>query len=480
MYKEKIWFSPIIIGLLFAFWFLIIPPVVGIVLIVLKYKDMKKYQTFWEKNRLGELVDLKVKIEELEDQIDNKQKVLQELEEVLKEYQPITDILEIKDQLAIKIETLRQEKSSIENETKKIRDEAALLKDDIEGMAFGFYTPRYGMETSEAYNIKLKEIRDKQKGMVKQKIATNHSLDWQIGGDKKRGKEFILDTIKLTLRAFNNECDNIIAKVKYSNVEASKDRIQKVFEQLNKLTDMQLVSITKDYRDLKIEELYLKYEFEVKKEEERLEQLEIKERMREEARALKELEKQKEKVEKEERHFEQAIEKLKKQMEETDEGKHAKLIEKLKELEKQLEETKKNKEDVLYRVQNTRAGYVYIISNIGSFGENIYKIGMTRRLEPMDRVRELGDASVPFTFDVHAMIFSEDAPTLENALHKAFTYKRVNKINERKEFFSVTLQEIEEVVKKNHNKTIEFTKLAEAAEYRQTLNVDREQKIIAG
>ncbi|WP_218006627.1 GIY-YIG nuclease family protein [Bacillus cereus] len=242
---------------------------------------------------------------------------------------------------------------------------------------------------------------------------------------------------------------------------------------MNKLTDMQQVSITPGYLKLKIEELYLKYSFEQMKQEEKEEQLEIKERMREEAKALKELEKAKEKVEKEEKHFEQAIEKLKMQMTETTENQQAKLIEKLKELEAQLEQTRKDKEDVLYRVQNTRAGYVYIISNIGSFGENVFKIGMTRRLEPMDRVKELGDASVPFTFDVHGMIFSEDAPALENALHQAFADKRVNKVNARKEFFRVELAEIENVVKKNHNKTVEFTKLAEAEDFRKSIQLEK-------
>ncbi|MGM9534096.1 MAG: GIY-YIG nuclease family protein [Intestinibacter sp.] len=120
-------------------------------------------------------------------------------------------------------------------------------------------------------------------------------------------------------------------------------------------------------------------------------------------------------------------------------------------------------------IKNTRAGYVYIISNIGSFGENVYKIGMTRRLDPMDRVRELGDASVPFKFDVHAMIFSEDAPALENALHKKFENKSVNKVNLRKEFFNVSLEEVKKEVIKNHNATIEFTMLAEAQEYRESL-----------
>ena len=141
-------------------------------------------------------------------------------------------------------------------------------------------------------------------------------------------------------------------------------------------------------------------------------------------------------------------------------------IDKIRELEEKLKGLEESKKDVLNRESNTRAGFVYVISNIGSFGENIYKIGMTRRLEPMDRIKELSSASVPFEFDVHAMIFSEDAPALENTLHKTFNDKRVNKINPRKEFFNVTLREIEKVVKENHNATVQFTELAKAEQYR--------------
>ena len=135
----------------------------------------------------------------------------------------------------------------------------------------------------------------------------------------------------------------------------------------------------------------------------------------------------------------------------------------------------KDKENVLEREENTRAGFVYVISNIGSFGENIYKIGMTRRLEPMDRIKELGDASVPFEFDVHAMIFSADAPALETTLHNTFRGKEVNKVNLKKEFYKVSLDEIEKVVKENHNATVTFTKVAEAAQYRETLKIEQKQ-----
>ncbi len=507
MYQEKILHSPWLTGLLFALWFLVIPPIIAIILIIIRNKELKKFQNMWVENGFEEILENKEQVSSLKEELHNLTNNKQKIEKRIEEYKQISDLFDVKDKISEQIndlseksealskrvsdiqmlldieeskqkvtneiESLNNNKQVIVEEFNSLQEEVILLKDELLMQSFGFTNPKYGFESSEVYQNKLNDIRKEHKQLVKERKATKHSLDWTIGNDKKKGREFILDTIKLTLRAFNNECDNIIGKVKYNNIEASEKRIRKVFEDLNKLTDMQRVTITSLYLNLKIEELYLKYEFEQKKQEEKEEQLEIKERMREEAKALKELEKAKEKVEKEEKHFELAIEKLKQQMEETANDQRSKLIEKLKELEKKLEETKKNKEDVLYRVQNTRAGYVYIISNIGSFGENVFKIGMTRRLEPMDRVKELGDASVPFTFDVHGMIFSEDAPTLENALHKAFSERRLNKVNERKEFFRVDLKEIENVVKKNHNKTVEFTKLAEAEEYRKSVQFEK-------
>ncbi len=146
-------------------------------------------------------------------------------------------------------------------------------------------------------------------------------------------------------------------------------------------------------------------------------------------------------------------------------------------MEEKLKELEATKETVLEREANARAGFVYIISNIGSFGEDVYKIGMTRRLEPMDRIKELSSASVPFEFDVHAMIFADDAPALETALHQHFEKQSVNRINLRKEFFKVTLDEVEQFVKDNFNNTVEFTKIPLATEYRQTLNILSSEKI---
>lgn len=199
----------------------------------------------------------------------------------------------------------------------------------------------------------------------------------------------------------------------------------------------------------------------------------IREELREQAKLQKELLEAKKNITKDIKHFNKALETVKQQLltNELNDDDRRLLLQKQTSLEQQLNDLNKNLADVDYRQNNQKAGYVYIISNIGAFGENIYKIGMTRRLDPQDRVDELGDASVPFNFDVHAMIFTEDAPTLENALHKAFENNKVNMINSRREFFNVTLEEIEQVVKANYDKTVDFKKTADAEQYRETLKL---------
>jgi hypothetical protein len=232
------------------------------------------------------------------------------------------------------------------------------------------------------------------------------------------------------------------------------------------------ITISSNYLNLKIQELYLVYEYQVKKQEEKEEQIRIRDEMREEAKLLKEIEDIKSRIEKEEKHFNNALQFLNERLSKAQTESDRILLEQEKaNIEKSLAQIEINKQDVLKREQNTRAGYVYIISNIGSFGKNIFKIGVTRRLEPKDRIDELGDASVPFRFDIHAMIFSEDAPALEAALHKTFEHRRLNMINFRREFFKASLEEIENAVRNNFAKPVEFVKLPDAAEYWQSIKL---------
>lgn len=222
--------------------------------------------------------------------------------------------------------------------------------------------------------------------------------------------------------------------------------------------------ITSKYINSKIDELHLAFEYQQKKQEEKEAQKAARAELREAARLQKEIEAQRKKIEKEQTHYQTAYEKLLKQLEQTPDD--SDLLSKKSELENQLLDIDKAIKDIDYREANQRAGYVYVISNIGAFGENVYKIGMTRRLDPQDRVDELGDASVPFNFDVHAMIFSDDAPALETALHKAFENRKLNMVNTRREFFNVTLDEIKDVVRKNFDKTVEFIDIPDAEQFR--------------
>lgn len=369
---------------------------------------------------------------------------------------------------------LKNEEDSHLKKLKSIQDEIVVLEDELLLQSFGLYTPRYNLVDSASYKKKIDEVRAKQKEMIKNKTALYYSNDWTLDGSKAKGKAMNNDNMKLVLRAFNMECEASIQKVKFNNITSIENKIIKSAEAINKLSVRNKIEITNKYIQLKLEELYLAYEYECKKEDEKEEQRQIKEQMREEAKRIAELEKLKDKVRKEKEHLENALVKYQKQLVNSTGQLSVEIENKIKEIEDAIEVTIEKEQDIENNEANHRAGYVYIISNIGAFGENIYKIGMTRRLEPFDRVKELSSASVPFNFDIHAMIFSEDAPGLENALHKEFSNNRVNLVNKRKEFFNVTIDEIERVVKENHNSTIEFTKLAMAEDYRQSLMIRKQ------
>lgn len=348
-------------------------------------------------------------------------------------------------------------------------DDFNFSNEELQMQEFGMYEPSYNLANSLLYKERLTTIRNQQKEMIKNKQATTGKANWKVNGSSSQGAKMVADMQKLLLRTFNTECDDLVNRVTYLNLEKSKDRIYKSSESISKLGQIMNLSITKKYIDLKIEELLLAFEYAQKKQDEKEEQREIKAQMREEAALQKEIDATLAKIKKDEQHHKNAIEKINAQLLQNPEDET--LLSKKAELEETLAEIEKSVNDINYRVANVRAGYVYIISNIGSFGENIYKIGMTRRLEPQDRIDELGNASVPFRFDVHAMIFSEDAPTLENILHTKLANNKVNMVNPRKEFFNVTIDEIENIVISNFDKTVEFTKTAVAEQYRQSVEI---------
>lgn len=401
----------------------------------------------------------------------------------------IADLQERKDfglkQFKLLEESYNQRKAEIEKQIADLQKQIEVKKQDLIIMddeillqSFGFYKPKYALQNSEEYKLRLDKIRGQQDAMVKAGKAAYGSTNWSVNNSQREGEKMVKDYVKLILRSFNNECDASIINVKFNNIDSIEKKIRKAFETLNNLGKRMSIVIAPEYLKLKIDELYLYHEYQQKKQEEKEEQKRLRAQMREEAKLLKEIEEAKLKLGKEEKHFNKALEKINSQLDKVTTDSERETLEKEKELiEQKLGEVQKNMLDVETREQNTRAGYVYIISNIGSFGENVYKIGVTRRLDPTERVDELGDASVPFDFDIHALIFSEDAPALENALHKAFENRRVNMINRRREFFKVSLSEIEQVVKKNFKKPVEIVELADAEEYRESLVLQKDKQI---
>ncbi|HEP1459117.1 TPA: DUF4041 domain-containing protein [Streptococcus pyogenes] len=380
------------------------------------------------------------------------------------------EIEKIKQQASDIISDAEKQKKEVQLEYKKIKAEISemntALSDKADEVLFSQTTVDFTDEvTSNEIKSELSVVQLEEKEIIKNNEAVLIT---------SRNKKVIANKqAKQLLRAFNAEADYYISNVTMKNVDTFRNKLAKSFENLNKLFEIDKVQLTQKYLKSKLKQLDIifKYKKQVEIEKELLKAQ--KEEIREQQKAEKEIQQAKAKLEKEERQFNNEMSKLLKYLNGAqNEIEQQIYADKIKELEDKIKELERDKEDVLKRESNTRAGYVYIISNIGSFGENVYKIGMTRRLEPMDRVNELSSASVPFPFDVHALIFSEDAPALESTLHNYFRNKEVNKVNPRKEFFKVDLQEIKEVVLKEHNNTVHFTDLAVAEQYYESIKKD--------
>ena len=363
---------------------------------------------------------------------------------------------------------LQQDINKLNSQIEQAKTELVETNEEVLMQSFGLYKPHFAFANSTEYKDELRKVRARQKECIKAGRAATGRDDWTVNGDKRKGAKMIHDMQKLLIRAFNCECDDVIDHVKFNNIEAAEKRIESSFTAISKLGTICGVAITGTYRELKIKELHLAYEYQVEKQKEKeaLKQLRAEERER--AKLEKEIGEARKKIEKEQKHYANALQKVVQQLTTASADEIAALEEKKKELENQLSILGDSMQQIDYREANQKAGYVYIISNVGAFGEGVYKIGMTRRLEPMDRIDELGDASVPFDFDVHALIFSDNAPSLEAALHRAFEDRKLNMVNTRREFFRVSLDEIKAVVKQNFDQTVDFVDVPLAEQYRQS------------
>jgi len=368
-------------------------------------------------------------------------------------------------QIEQEIAQFKNTKTEIEKELGIVRQELSNLKASLietEEIAMlqevGIYQYSTVLESSVVYAEKIKEIEVEIK---KRNLADGGAIEaaneWIVNGSASEGRKVIKEFSKLMLRAYNGEVDDAIRTLKPYKMQAAIDRVDKVEKSIEKLGKTMSITINDTYHQLRISEIKLTADYLEKKEEEKEKQKEEKLRLKEEEKAQKEFEREKEKLNKELMHHQSILAKA-------NESGDTKVIE----VENQkIAEIQSGINGVEERSANIRTGYVYVISNIGSFGEEVMKIGLTRRLDPEERIQELSDASVPFKFDIHALIFHTDAVSLEKQLHQELEKLRVNKVNLRKEFFKVTPSIVKELLTKLSTENIlTFNEKAEAPEWR--------------
>jgi len=324
----------------------------------------------------------------------------------------------------------------------------------------GIYHYQHPLTDAVAYEKELEKIEEEMKAMTrKDGGAVLATTNWSVNGSATEGKKMVRDFSKLMLRAFNAEADNLVRGLKPYKLAAAIERLDKVADTIERLGKTMQIRISPPYLKLRERELKLTADFLQKQAEEKEAERLERERLREERKAQQEMERERERLEKERKHFANALQVLEAK---GDEAGAARIREQLGDVQKAIE-------DVDYRAANIRAGYVYVISNIGSFGEEMVKVGMTRRLDPTERIKELSDASVPFNFDVHAVFFSKDAVGIETVMHERLRSCRVNIVNRRREFFRATPLQVKAHLAELAGELLQSHDLPEALEYRQCL-----------
>ncbi len=417
-------------------------------------------------------------LQEEYDKLDNETKALQELKK--KRRALIKAVKEKEAELETiwdKIESLDAKNAEADVQINKIKSKVDLYSRIEDFVGYGhFEMPDYLFETSERFAVEIKSVREKQKELIKSDNVLKLSMKSSaVNIDLSFIDKLYSSQKKLIIRTFNIECDFLIGKIGPANLERTLKQIASLAGDLEKASADLRYGFSKEYLNLKLEECRLQFQFKLKKKEEQDEQRLIKEQIREEEKATREYEQALKKAEQEEKVYAEMLVKARAEFEQLNEQEKQKAQEHIEKLERELQEAHEKAQRTKSMAEQTKRGHIYVISNIGSFGEDVYKIGMTRRLDPMERVKELGDASVPFSFDVHAIIFTEDAPKLENELHKIFHNNRMNAVNLRKEFFRVPLEDIRKNVELVTGNEAEFTTTILAEEYYQTKRLRNEQ-----
>ncbi|MEW1960579.1 DUF4041 domain-containing protein [Kineococcus sp. NPDC059986] len=366
-----------------------------------------------------------------------------------------------------RLHTARQELEVVNRDIAAAQADLALLREslivtDEEAVLqeAGIYRYSHPLDDAVAYKARLAKLKDNIKAMVRDGGAVLATTNWQVNGSSRDGAKMVKETSKLMLRAFNAEADNCVRSVRPHTVHTATQRLEKAAETIARLGSMMSIRVSERYLRTRLQEIRLTADHLAKVEEERERLREAREQAREAVKALADFERERAKLRREEEHYLAALE-----VASTGVASSAAVAD----LRAKLHDVQEEMVKVDARQANLRAGWVYVISNLGAFGERMVKIGMTRRRDPMDRVRELGDASVPFRFDVHALIQSEDAVGLEGKLHNIFAEQRVNRVNRHREFFYATPADVREALAKiAGSHLLSYKDFAEALEWRQS------------
>lgn len=435
----------LVLGLLFLAWMVGFPTL----LIFVTRKLFKERRA--NRDEQGRSAD---RIKELETYFKPLEDMYEEIAKVEAQYNARTAAI-------AELRSAYAEKKSVYDQ---LIDQLAICESRMTLAELGLYEPHFDYTDSEEYKNAIKTCRERQKLMATDKTAVICRTNWSLNGSEAKGQTMANRGIRLTLRAFNSECDAAIANARWNNVKVMEKRIKAARAKIDALNESNSIFISEQYEFLKLNELYLTHECREKVKAEREEKAEQARANREEQRLLQD----RERARHEEERYRALLAKARAEAESVVGPKLEAFNEQIRVLEADLAQAQQQFARADAMAEHTKSGFVYIISNVGSFGENVVKIGMTRRLDPEERIRELGDASVPFVFDIHAVLHSDDAPALERALHTEFDGSRVNTTNAQKEFFRATIDEVEAAVKRVAP-SAQFFRDFEAQEYRETL-----------
>lgn len=437
------------------------------------FRARSKAKEFREKldalqNRVEHLGQLSViQLEERRDQLQSEAELL--ASQIERDRSDATAAVEaqaehMKARLAHELSDMGAREQALKARLDDLGEQLVVTEEDAILQEVGIYEYRHPLTDAVAYQAELKRLKDLIKTMaLKDGGAVLADKDWTVNNSRAKGRVMVRDYSKLVLRAYNAEADNLVRGLKPYKLESAIDRLTKIAGVISKLGKTMNIHISDSYHGLRVKELELTADYLEKRAEEKERERAERERLREEHKVQEELAKERARLEKEHQHHLNVLKRLQEQ------GAHEAVVR----TNESIAQIQKAIEDVDYRVANVRAGYVYVISNVGAFGDGMIKIGLTRRLDPTERVRELGDASVPFRYDTHALVFAKDAVSLEAEMHSRLLDRRVNRVNKRREFFYATPAEAKAHLLELAGDLLEYVEVPEALEYRQSLNEAR-------